>query len=74
MQTILNLPEQQVVQLTKLSQERQVSPDEIVSFALSEYLHAQDETAIDRVFGLWADRNEDGLAYQERLRSEWDQR
>ena len=74
MQTILNLPEQQIYQLNKLSQERQVSPDEIVSSALSEYLPAQDETIIDRVFGLWADRHEDGLAYQERLRSEWDHR
>ena len=29
------------------------------------------ESAVDRAFGLWADRSEDGLAYQERMRSEW---
>jgi Arc/MetJ-type ribon-helix-helix transcriptional regulator len=28
-------------------------------------------SVIDRAFGLWADRKEDGLAYQERMRSEW---
>jgi Arc/MetJ-type ribon-helix-helix transcriptional regulator len=28
-------------------------------------------SAIDKAFGLWADRKEDGLAYQERMRSEW---
>jgi len=28
-------------------------------------------TAVERAFGLWADRKEDGLAYQERMRSEW---
>jgi len=26
---------------------------------------------IDEVFGLWADRNIDGLAYQESIRAEW---
>ena len=32
------------------------------------------DAAIDRAFGLWADHKEDGLAYQERMRSEWDER
>jgi Arc/MetJ-type ribon-helix-helix transcriptional regulator len=27
--------------------------------------------AVDAAFGLWSDMEEDGLAYQERMRSEW---
>jgi len=29
------------------------------------------EMPIDEVFGLWADRHVDGLAYQETIRAEW---
>jgi hypothetical protein len=27
--------------------------------------------AMDEAFGLWANRKEDGLAYQQRMRDEW---
>ncbi len=29
------------------------------------------KSPIDEVFGLWADRHIDGLAYQEKIRAEW---
>lgn len=33
---------------------------------------AADKAALDAVFGMWKDRNMDGLAYQQALRAEWD--
>jgi Arc/MetJ-type ribon-helix-helix transcriptional regulator len=33
--------------------------------------HDAAKTAIDEVFGIWADRHIDGLAYQETVRAEW---
>lgn len=31
----------------------------------------QMRKALEAAFGIWADRNEDGMAYQERMRAEW---
>lgn len=33
---------------------------------------AADKAAFDAVFGMWKDRDIDGLAYQRALRAEWD--
>ena len=83
MQTTIDLPQEQMVQLNKLSEQTDVSPDAIVSAALAEYLAAREcglrdpverMAALEQAFGLWADRGEDGLAYQERMRSEWEGR
>ena len=34
-------------------------------------LQAADRRAVQAAFGLWKDREEDGLAYQLRMRDEW---
>ncbi len=69
MQTVIDIPEQEISLLEKLSAERKVPRDEIVRSAISNYLRA--ETARDAAFGLWADKNIDGLEYQLRMRDEW---
>jgi len=33
--------------------------------------HDATKSPIDEVFGIWADRHIDGLAYQETIRAEW---
>jgi metal-responsive CopG/Arc/MetJ family transcriptional regulator len=69
MRTIVNLPEQEMVRLKRLSERRQLSRAELIRRAVAEYLARQSVDA-DEAFGLWKGR-EDGLEYQRRLRDEW---
>jgi Arc/MetJ-type ribon-helix-helix transcriptional regulator len=56
------------------------NPAEVVTHALDLLTSQQGHepassdpanSPIDEVFGLWADRHIDGLAYQEKIRAEW---
>jgi metal-responsive CopG/Arc/MetJ family transcriptional regulator len=74
MRTLVDIPDDQLAELTKLAEREKVSRASLVRRAVSELLAAKratGEDAIAAAFGLWADMEEDGLAYQERLRSEW---
>jgi hypothetical protein len=51
-----------------------VSRAEAVRRAVAEHLRRHHTGEAKRAFGMWRDMAEDGLAYQERLRSEWDER
>ena len=42
--------------------------------AVAEHLRKYHASGAKRAFGMWKDMAEDGLAYQERLRSEWVER
>ncbi len=70
MRTIIDLPADQIDALDKICQREQISRAEAIRRAVSLLIRAGDPG--DGVaFGLWRDRGEDGLAYQERLRREW---
>ncbi len=78
MQTLIDISETDIALLNKLSQDRKTPRDELVRTAVSAYLDAQlpkqakdiqPQVEGDEAFGLWADFAEDGLAYQERIRS-----
>jgi len=74
MRTLVDIPDDQIAELTQLAEREKVSRAALVRKAISDLLESNRETkgdAIKAAFGLWADRDEDGLAYQERLRSEW---
>jgi hypothetical protein len=81
MQTLVDIPEEDIRLLDQLSSARNVSRAELVSVALSTYLESQRprllseeqrKQALDDAFGAWRDFSEDGQAYQDRIRSEWD--
>jgi metal-responsive CopG/Arc/MetJ family transcriptional regulator len=72
MRTLVDIPERELELLTRLSAEQRVSRAELVRRAVSAYLEPHQLPASRSVFGLWRDREDDGLAYQERIRSEWD--
>ena len=74
MRIAVDIPEDQLAQLTRLADREGVSRAALLREAIAALLAKKRQTAIDAAFGLWADREEDGLAYQERLRSEWDGR
>jgi metal-responsive CopG/Arc/MetJ family transcriptional regulator len=71
MRTLVDLPEEELKQLTVLSRTRKVSRAELIRQAVSGYLE-QNRVGMKGSFGLWKKRDEDGIAYQERLRGEWE--
>lgn len=74
MRTIVELPAEQVESLDEWCRQEGVSRAEAVRRAVTEHLRQHHTGGSKRAFGLWKDVAEDGLAYQERLRSEWDGR
>jgi metal-responsive CopG/Arc/MetJ family transcriptional regulator len=73
MRTIVDLPEEQVQALKMLGEIENASRAELVRRAVAEYLASrQPDAASDRAFGIWRERGQDGLDYQERVRREWD--
>jgi predicted transcriptional regulator len=70
--TLVGLSDQDFLALDTLSEAKRVSRAELIRQAVSQYIaRLKSEPASDAAFGLWAGKNEDGLAYQQRLREEW---
>ena len=70
MRTLVDIPEKQIKELTAISQAEKVSRAEVIREAIAYYLEKKKPQTVD-AFGLWKGRQVDGLAYQERARSEW---
>lgn len=71
MRTIVDLPADQVDSLDEWCRREGVSRAEAVRRAVAEHLRKHHIGDGKRAFGMWRDMAEDGLAHQERLRSEW---
>ncbi len=71
MRTLIDIPETELAQLNKLSRSRRVSRAELVRSAISQYLESHHTEYAKQAFGLWAGNKVDGLAYQDKMRSEW---
>lgn len=82
MRTIVDLPEDDVKTLDMMGKRDDLSRAELVRRAVSQYLEAEKEKSagvLDQYFGLFKDDPDvfdglDGLAWQEKMRSEWDDR
>ena len=83
MRTLVDIPEPDLSLLTRLSQEEAISRAELVRRAIAHYLQPHRQTAALLGFGLWKDTAKlsarhadpnDGLAYQDKIRGEWDDR
>ena len=74
MRTLVDIPEQDLEALNRMSKAENVSRAELVRRAIALYLtpRKRDNSGLREAFGLWKDRNEDALEYQERMRREWD--
>lgn len=72
MRTIVDLPDEQIEALKVLGEQSRTSRTELVRQAVAEYLARRSVPADDAAFGIWQGRGEDGLAYQERMRREWE--
>lgn len=74
MRTIIDISEPQLRGLDALAKRQSRSRAAIVRDAVEAHLKRHGTEPRSTGFGLWsrrADRAEDGLAYQERMRAEW---
>lgn len=76
MRTIVEIPEDQLRALDAWREARGLSRAEAVRRAVAGLLEDATHTraAVDAAFGIWRHRGVDGLAEQDRLRGEWDDR
>jgi len=72
MRTLVDIPEEHLAILNQLSKSQKVSRAELVRRAVASYVQPHESAAPLFGFGLWKDFPEDGLAYQERIRAEWE--
>jgi hypothetical protein len=72
MRTIVELPDEQIEGLKRLSDDMHLSRAELMRRAIKEYLARHQPQAAEQAFGLWKDRPKDAIGTQEQLRSEWD--
>lgn len=72
MRTIIDLPDAQLEQLNLFALQEKISRAELIRRAVADYLQRYAAVTHDEAFGLWQQRSEEGLAYQQRLREEWD--
>ena len=74
MRTLIDIPEEDLVLLRQISKAEGVSRAELVRRAISASLAPRRRAPLTEAFGIWKDSPVDGLAYQERLREEWEER
>jgi metal-responsive CopG/Arc/MetJ family transcriptional regulator len=71
MRTIVDLPAEQLEALDALCRHEGISRAEGVRRAVADHVRAHQPSTRAPAFGLWKARREGGLAYQRRLRREW---
>lgn len=71
MRTLVDIGESELKALDRMAKESDVSRASLIRAAIRDYVERREAGDGDEAFGLWGKRKIDGLAYQERLRSEW---
>jgi len=71
MRTIIELPQDQLTDLDAHCRRENLSRAEAIRRAVAAMLAERSSTDVAAAFGLWRDREIDGLAEQNRLRDEW---
>jgi hypothetical protein len=81
MRTLVDIPDRQIDDLSAICAARKLSRAEVIRQALEAFI-AENRPSREAAFGIWKGQRaclsdgsaplpEDGLAYQEKLRSEW---
>jgi len=71
MRILVDANETQVAALDELAKREKRPRAVVIRAAIDDYVARNKRDRINDGFGLWGKDGEDGLAYQERLRSEW---
>jgi len=72
---LLRLSDKQMDELDFIAKAQKKTRTEVIREAIEAYVSRKKSDESDNkkiVFGLWKDRDIDGLEYQERMRSEWE--
>ncbi len=72
MEVTLDIQQDQLDRLDELQQERKASREQLVREALAAYLPPSKKKHLLEYFGVLKGRVEDGMAFQDRIRREWD--
>ena len=72
MRTIIDIPDTQLDLLNNFAIQEKISRAELIRRAVADYLQRCAAAPDDDAFGMWQQRSEDGVVYQQRLREEWD--
>jgi hypothetical protein len=71
MRTIIELPADQLADLAEICRRDGISRAEAIRQAVAGHLERERRARPRAAFGLWRDRDLDGLEYERRLRREW---
>ncbi len=71
MRTLVDIPGDQLRELTDLGRRNNKSRAALIREAVASYLAAHKRGTETDAFGLWGSRGTDGLAYQRKARAEW---
>jgi metal-responsive CopG/Arc/MetJ family transcriptional regulator len=71
MRTIIDLPSEHVDSLDEIGTRERLSRAEVIRRAVAQYIQEHRLSADDDAFGLWRDRELEGVSYQRKLRREW---
>lgn len=72
MRTIIDIPDQLVESLDRVGKTHQKSRAALVREAITDFLREKSIPQAEAAFGLWKERNQDGVAYQNDFRQEWE--
>lgn len=72
MRTLVSIPAEQLAELADISRQEHISRAEAIRRAVTQYLGARKAAdSTNAAFGLWKDRETDGIEYEDRVRGEW---
>lgn len=71
MRALIDIGEAELKALDEIARQEKVSRASLIREAVDDFLKRRDRLKDEEAFGLWGDQAVDGLAYQEKLRSEW---
>jgi|GEM_PF-404325 len=72
MRTIVEIPEEKIQVLDKLSKKENVSRAELIRRAIESYLQVSSDKDMDSHFGSWKRKPLDSVKWQRDLRKEWE--
>lgn len=71
MRALVDLDREQFRKLDRMAKAQRRSRAALIREALASYVEKNARATADDAFGLWRGRSIDGLAFQEKARSEW---
>lgn len=70
--TVIDVPSELIRDLDRVSVAEKRSRAALIRDAIAEYLRVKSVTPAEAAFGIWKGGGQDGCAYQDSLRREWD--